>query len=55
MANTIVAFAISRAKGASDTVVAAELAEKIAQLQRAHQDIEFKQLDTIRSVPTNRP
>ncbi|MFZ0847807.1 MAG: efflux RND transporter permease subunit [Hyphomicrobiaceae bacterium] len=43
----IVAFAISRAKGASDTVVAADVAEKIAQLQRAHPDVEFKQLDSM--------
>jgi multidrug efflux pump subunit AcrB len=45
----IVAFAISRAKGASDTVVAAEVAEKIADLRRIHPDVEFKQLDSMGS------
>src|SRR5215475_12941748 len=43
----IVAFAISRAKGASDTVVAAEVADKIDQLQRTHADVVFRQLDTM--------
>src|SRR5262245_5864834 len=43
----IVAFAISRAKGASDTAVAAEVAAKIAELSRAHPDVEFKQLDSM--------
>src|SRR5215510_7792032 len=43
----IVAFAISRAKGASDTAVAAEVAEKIAELRRLHPDVEFKQLDSM--------
>ena len=43
----IVAFAISRGKGASDTRVAAEVAEKIEQLRRANPDVEFKQLDSM--------
>jgi multidrug efflux pump subunit AcrB len=43
----IVAVAISRAKGASDTVVAAEVAEKIVELRRAYPDLEFKQLDSM--------
>ena len=43
----IVAFAISRAKGASDTAVAAEVAEKIMELRRAHPDVEFKHLDSM--------
>ncbi len=38
----VVAFAISRAKGASDTVVAADVAKKIAQLQKAHPEVELK-------------
>jgi hydrophobe/amphiphile efflux-1 (HAE1) family protein len=43
----IVAFAISRAKGASDTAVAAEVAEKIVELRRAHPDVEFRHLDSM--------
>ncbi|HJZ29529.1 MAG TPA: efflux RND transporter permease subunit [Hyphomicrobiaceae bacterium] len=43
----IVAFAISRAKGASDTVVAAEVADKIEQLRRTYADVEFRQLDSM--------
>src|SRR5262245_24257872 len=43
----IVAFAISRAKGASDTAVAAEVAEKIVELRQAYPDVEFKQLDSM--------
>jgi hydrophobe/amphiphile efflux-1 (HAE1) family protein len=43
----IVAFAISRAKGASDTAVAAEVAEKIVELRLAHPEVEFKQLDSM--------
>jgi hydrophobe/amphiphile efflux-1 (HAE1) family protein len=43
----IVAFAISRAKGASDTAVAAEVAEKIVELRQASADVEFKQLDSM--------
>jgi hydrophobe/amphiphile efflux-1 (HAE1) family protein len=43
----VVAFAISRAKGASDTAVAAEVAQKIAELGRMHPDVEVKQLDSM--------
>ena len=43
----VVAFAISRAKGASDTVVAADVAKKIAELQKAHPDVELKLIDTM--------
>jgi multidrug efflux pump subunit AcrB len=43
----VVAFAISRAKGASDTVVAAEVAKKIEQLQKANLHVELKQIDTM--------
>ncbi len=43
----VVAFAISRAKGASDTVVAADVAKKIAELQKAHPDVGLKLIDTM--------
>jgi hydrophobe/amphiphile efflux-1 (HAE1) family protein len=43
----VVAFAISRATGASDTVVAADVEKKIAQLQKAHPDVELKLIDTM--------
>ena len=43
----VVAFAISRAKGASDTVVAADVAKKIAELQKAHLDVELRMIDTM--------
>ena len=43
----VVAFAISRAKGASDTVVAADVAKKIAELQKAHPDVELKLIDSM--------
>jgi hydrophobe/amphiphile efflux-1 (HAE1) family protein len=43
----IVAFAISRAKGASDAAVAAAVAEKITDLRRTYPDVEFKQLDSM--------
>ncbi len=43
----VVAFAISRAKGASDVVVAADIAKKVEALQRAHPDVEIKQIDTM--------
>jgi hydrophobe/amphiphile efflux-1 (HAE1) family protein len=43
----VVAFAISRAKGASDTVVAADVAKKIAELQKAHPNVELKLIDTM--------
>jgi hydrophobe/amphiphile efflux-1 (HAE1) family protein len=43
----VVAFAISRGKGASDTVVAADVAKKIAELQRQHPNVELKPIDTM--------
>ncbi|KAB2920792.1 MAG: efflux RND transporter permease subunit [Hyphomicrobiaceae bacterium] len=43
----IVAFAISRGKGQSDTVVAADVAKKVAELQKAHPDIELKLIDSM--------
>ena len=43
----VVAFAISRAKGASDTVVAADVAKEIGELQKAHPDVELKLIDTM--------
>ncbi len=42
----IVAFAISRGKGQSDTVVAADVARKVAELQKAHPDVELKLIDS---------
>lgn len=43
----MVAFAISRATGASDTVVAADVAKKIAELQKVHPDVELRLIDTM--------
>ena len=43
----VVAFAISRAKGASDVVVAADVAKKIAELRKAHPNVELKLIDTM--------
>ena len=43
----VVAFAISRAKGASDTVVAADIAKKIEELKKANPNVELKQIDTM--------
>jgi multidrug efflux pump subunit AcrB len=43
----MVAFAISRGKGASDTVVAADVANAVAKLQKAHPDVELKMIDTM--------
>jgi hydrophobe/amphiphile efflux-1 (HAE1) family protein len=43
----VVAFAISRAKGASDTTVAEDVAKKVEELKRAHPDVEFKLIDTM--------
>ena len=43
----VVAFAISRAKGASDVVVAADVAKKIAELQKAHPNVELKLIDSM--------
>jgi multidrug efflux pump subunit AcrB len=42
-----VAFAISRAKGASDTVVADDVAKKVEELRRAHPEVEIRQIDTM--------
>ena len=42
----IVAFAISRAKGASDVVVAANVASKVAELSRGFPDTEIKLIDS---------
>jgi hydrophobe/amphiphile efflux-1 (HAE1) family protein len=49
----VVAFAISRAKGASDVVVAEEVARRVAELQRAHPDVELRQIDTMVSYTLN--
>jgi multidrug efflux pump subunit AcrB len=49
----VVAFAISRAKGASDVVVAAEVANKVEELRRAHPDVEIKEIDTMVSYTEN--
>ncbi len=43
----VVAFAISRAKGASDVVVAADVAKKIAELQKAHPNVELKLINSM--------
>jgi multidrug efflux pump subunit AcrB len=43
----VVAFAISRAKGASDTTVAADVARKVEELRRAHPDVELREIDTM--------
>ena len=43
----VVAFAISRATGASDTVVAADVAKKIAELQKVHPNVELKLIDSM--------
>ncbi len=43
----IVAFAISRGKGASDVVVAADVARKIEELRKAHPNVELKLIDTM--------
>src|SRR5690606_3877234 len=42
----VVAFAISRSKGASDVSVAEAVAEKIEELERAHPGVELKQIDS---------
>jgi hydrophobe/amphiphile efflux-1 (HAE1) family protein len=42
----VVAFAITRAKGASDVVVAADVARKVDELSRAHPDAEIKLIDS---------
>jgi hydrophobe/amphiphile efflux-1 (HAE1) family protein len=43
----VVGFAISRAKGASDTTVAADVAKKIAELQKSHPEVGLKLIDTM--------
>jgi hydrophobe/amphiphile efflux-1 (HAE1) family protein len=43
----VVGFAISRAKGASDVVVAADVARKVEQLQKEHPHVELKRIDTM--------
>ncbi len=49
----VVAFAISRAKGASDVVVAEQVAKKVEELQRAHPDVEIKEIDTMVAYTLN--
>jgi multidrug efflux pump subunit AcrB len=49
----VVAFAISRAKGASDVVVAADVAKNVEELRRAHPDVEIKEIDTMVSYTQN--
>ena len=43
----VVAFAISRAKGASDVVVAADVAKKVGELQKAHPNVELKLINSM--------
>jgi multidrug efflux pump subunit AcrB len=43
----MVAFAISRGKGASDTVVAADVEKAVAKLQKANPAVELKLIDTM--------
>ncbi|HEX6000583.1 MAG TPA: efflux RND transporter permease subunit [Hyphomicrobiaceae bacterium] len=43
----VVAFSVSRAKGASDAVVAADLEKKVAELRQAHPNVEIKLIDTM--------
>ncbi|HJU30401.1 MAG TPA: efflux RND transporter permease subunit [Hyphomicrobiaceae bacterium] len=43
----VVAFAISRAKGASDVVVAADVAKKVDELRKAHPGVELKLIDSM--------
>jgi hydrophobe/amphiphile efflux-1 (HAE1) family protein len=42
----IVAFSITRAKGASDTTVSADIAKAVADLQKVHPDVSMKLIDT---------
>ena len=44
---SVVAFAISRAKGASDVVVAADVAKKVNELQRTYPNVELKLIDSM--------
>ena len=43
----VVAFAISRAKGASDVVVARDVANKVEELRKAHPNVELKLIDSM--------
>ena len=43
----MVAFAISRGKGASDTVVAADVEKAVAKLKKANPEVELKLIDTM--------
>ena len=43
----VVAFAISRAKGASDVVVAADVAKKVEELKKLYPDVEIKLIDSM--------
>src|SRR4249920_1764447 len=43
----VVAFAISRAKGASDVVVAADVAKKVNELQKVNPNVELKLIDSM--------
>ncbi|MGE0850757.1 MAG: efflux RND transporter permease subunit [Hyphomicrobiaceae bacterium] len=43
----VVAFAISRAKGASDVVVAGDVARKVEELKKAHPNVELKLIDSM--------
>ena len=43
----VVAFAISRAKGASDVVVARDVANKVEELRKAHPNVELRLIDSM--------
>jgi len=43
----VVAFAISRGKGASDVVVAADVAKKVEELKKLYPDVEIKLIDSM--------
>jgi len=43
----VVAFAISRAKGASDVVVAGDVANKVEELRKAHPNVELRLIDSM--------
>ncbi|MGD9828007.1 MAG: efflux RND transporter permease subunit [Hyphomicrobiaceae bacterium] len=43
----VVAFSISRSKGASDVVVAKLVADKVAELKKKHPSVELKLIDTV--------
>lgn len=42
----VVAFSISRSKGASDTTVAERIAAKMAEIEKSYSDVSFKKIDT---------